>query len=68
MAKKARTKIIVGKKSRKHYNAVAFEETVGKTIEAVGVTTVPSAYGDEDCIMLFFSDGTKTGFVLPSDN
>lgn len=40
---------------------------VGKTIQAVASTTVPGAYGDEPCILLYFTDGTRYGFVLPQD-
>jgi hypothetical protein len=56
---------ITGKASS--YKNVPLNEIIGKTVIAVGDTTVPGAYGPEPCIYLFFSNGTKTGFVLPVD-
>ena len=41
---------------------------VGKTIQGVVRTTVPSDEGDEPCIQLLFTDGTEHGFVLPRDS
>jgi hypothetical protein len=41
---------------------------VGKTVQGVASTTVPSENGDEPCVMLLFTDGTSHGFVLPRDN
>lgn len=65
---KARTKIIAGKKSHQgKYPHVALGEIVGKTIEAIGTTTVDSAYGDEPCTILYFKDGTQHGFVHPAE-
>lgn len=61
-------KIIAGKRQKGAcYKHVALEDTVGKTIEAIGMTEVEGAYGNEPCVMLHFTDGTKHGFVLPSD-
>lgn len=65
----AKVKIVAGQKSRAgRYKQVGLNETVGKTVEAIGETTVPSNNGDEPCIVLFFTDGSRHGFVLPSDN
>jgi len=63
----SKVKIIAGTKSGR-YEAVALESLVGKTVEAIGNTTVEGANGPEPCINLYFSDKTYHGFVLPSDN
>jgi hypothetical protein len=43
------------------------DSMVGKTVEAVGNTTVPGQYGNEPCTVLFFTDKTRHGFVHPSE-
>jgi hypothetical protein len=43
------------------------DSIVGKTIEAVGSTTVPGNYGREPCTVLFFTDMTSQNFVHPID-
>jgi hypothetical protein len=50
------------------YKQVALGDIVGKTVQGVARTTVPSEIGDEPCIRLLFTDGTSHGFVLPRDN
>jgi len=62
-----KVKIIAGKKKKGKYKQVYLQEIVGKTVEAVGETTVPGAYGDEPCIRLYFTDKTYHGFVMPAD-
>jgi hypothetical protein len=49
------------------YRQVALDDIVGKTIQGVGRTTVESASGNEPCVVLLFTDGTRHGFVLPGD-
>lgn len=56
------------KPSKHEYRHVALDEIVGKTIQGIARTTVEGANGDEPCVMLFFSDGTRHEFVLPADN
>jgi hypothetical protein len=56
------------KPSKHEFRHVALDEIVGKTIQGIARTTVEGANGDEPCVMLFFSDGTRHGFVLPADN
>ena len=51
-----------------NYEEVALDAIVGKTVQGVARTTVPGENGDEPCVVLFFSDGTGHGFVLPGDN
>lgn len=64
-----KVKVYAGKKIHKgEYLRVPVEDTVGKTVEAVGLTTVDGAFGDEPCTVLFFSDGTMHGFVHPADD
>jgi len=61
-------KVFAGKKTHKgKYKHIPIEDTVGKTVEAVGSTTVDGAFGDEPCTVLLFSDGTMHGFVHPAD-
>jgi hypothetical protein len=50
------------------YRQVALDEIVGKTVQGVARTTVQGADGDEPCLVLLFTDGTRHGFVLPCDN
>ena len=50
------------------YEEVTLDAIVGKTIQGIARTTVEGESGKEPCVMLFFSDGTKHGFVLPADN
>jgi hypothetical protein len=60
--------VIAGRLNRKLiYEPVALEDLVGKTVEAVALTTLGGAGGDEPCVLLFFDDGSKHGFVLPTD-
>ena len=49
---------------RLNYRHVALEAAVGKTIQGIAKTTVQGENGDEPCLMLLFTDGTKHGFVL----
>jgi hypothetical protein len=64
-----KVKITAGKKKpRIKYKMLSFEDTVGKTVEAVGTTQVEGAYGFENCILMFFTDNTKTGFVIRGDD
>ena len=49
---------------RLNYRHVALEAIVGKTIQGIAKTTVRGENGDEPCLMLLFTDGTKHGFVL----
>lgn len=64
----AKLRMLFGKKDAKlGYTHVELAEIVGKTVQGVGRTTVEGEYGDEPCVMLLFTDGTKTGFVLPGD-
>lgn len=63
-------KIYDGKLSHptKEYKEVGVDASlVGKTVEAVGNTTVPGPNGNEPCTVLFFTDKTRHGFVHPSD-
>jgi hypothetical protein len=62
-----RVKVVRGEKKGR-YRQVGIEEIVGKTIEAVGVTTVPSNDGDEPCTILYFTDKTCHGFVHPANS
>ncbi len=50
------------------YRQVALDEIAGKTVQGVARMTVQGADGDEPCLVLLFSDGTRHGFVLPRDN
>ena len=52
---------------RLNYRQVALDEIVGKTVQGVARTTVKGANGDEPCMVLLFTDGTRHGFVLPGD-
>lgn len=49
------------------FEEVALDAIVGKTIRGMARTTVKGKNGIEPCVMLFFSDGTRHGFVLPAD-
>jgi hypothetical protein len=59
----AKVKVLYGEKTGT-YKGVAFEQLVGKTIQAIGVTTVEGENGSEPAVVLFFKDGTKHTFVL----
>lgn len=61
-------KIFAGEKRKGHYKHVGLEKIVGKTVEAVGLTTVEGADGHEPCTMLYFTDGTRHGFVHPAED
>ena len=50
------------------FEEVALDAIVGKTIQGMARTTVEGENGREPCVMLFFSDGTRHGFVLPGDS
>jgi hypothetical protein len=64
----ARLKLMHGTRTPKHnYRHVALDDIVGKTVQGVARTTVQGANGDEPCVMLLFTDGTRHGFVLPGD-
>ena len=62
------TKIIAGKKSSLPFKHVPLAEIVGKTIQAIGTTTVDGPNGQEPCTILFFTDRTKHGFVHPTND
>ena len=65
----ARLKLMHGTKvPGRNYRHVALDEIVDKTIQGVAETTVEGSDGDEPCVMLLFTDGTRHGFVLPGDN
>jgi hypothetical protein len=65
----AKLKLMYGTKTpRLDYRHVALENIVGKTVQGVAETTVQGENGNEPCLMLLFTDGTKHGFVLPGDN
>lgn len=55
-------------KSPHKHQHVPLEMLVGKTIEAVAKGTVEGADGNETCIYLLFSDGTKHGFVIAEND
>lgn len=59
--------IISGKLNHTHYWHASLESLAGKTVEAVTTTFVEGPHGDEQCILIHFTDGTKHGFVLPND-
>jgi hypothetical protein len=64
-----RLKLMHGTRTPKlDYRHVALDDIVGKTVQGVARTTVQGANGDEPCVMLLFTDGTRHGFVLPGDN
>lgn len=46
---------------------IAPAEAVGRTVASVTSGTVEGPYGSEPLITLHFTDGTRTGFVLPKD-
>jgi DNA-directed RNA polymerase subunit RPC12/RpoP len=46
---------------------VPIGDIVGKTIAKIEHTHVDGNYGKEPCIMLFFTDGTRHGFVIAQD-
>ena len=65
----ARLKLMYGTKAPgRNYRQVALDEIVGKTIKGIAGTTVQGENGNEPCVMLLFTDGTKHGFVLPGDD
>ncbi len=59
-------RILAGKTKGMKYRHVDLEDTVGKTVQAIGLTKVDSDCGKESCIVLMFTDGTKHGFVVPA--
>lgn len=63
----ARNELVAGKQTKKRYRHVDLAQIVGKTVEAVTQGTVPGNYGPEPVIYILFSDGTRHGFVLPTD-
>jgi len=65
-----RIKIVEGKKRPKiKYKFLGCGAPItGKTIEAVGAGFVESAYANEPCTYLYFTDGTYCGFVHPCDD
>lgn len=63
----AKVRIDFGKKiTPRQYQDIPLGATVGKTIEAIGTTTVEGAEGNEPCTILFFTDKTRHGFVHPA--
>jgi hypothetical protein len=65
----AKLNLMHGTKTPKlNYRQVALGDIVGKTVEGVARTTVQGANGDEPCVVLLFTDGTKHGFVLPGND
>ena len=64
----AKLKLTYGTRTPKlDYRQVALGDIVGKTVQGVARTTVPGENGDEPCVVLLFTDGTRHGFVLPGD-
>ena len=45
----------------------AVDQLVGKTVEAVGASSVQGPNGDEPMTVLLFTDATWHGFVHPAD-
>jgi hypothetical protein len=43
-------------------------QLIGKTIEAVGWSSVEGAYGNEPMTVLFFTDKTFAGFIHPQED
>lgn len=64
----AKETLIAGVKTRETYTPIDTKDCVGKTVEAVIETWVPSPWGPEKCIRLHFADGTTHGFVVPTDD
>ncbi len=65
----AKLKLIHGTRTpRLTYRQGALGDIVGKTVQGVARTTVPGENGNEPCVMLLFTDGTRHGFVLPDDS
>ena len=61
-------KVLYGERTKGcRYRNTSLPSIVGKTVQAIARTKVEGAYGDEPCIVLLFTDGTKHGFVLPQD-
>jgi len=60
--------IITGKKNHKKYRKIELEKAVGKTVEAITESRIQGAYGTELVIAILFTDGTKIGFVIESDD
>lgn len=61
----AKETLVAGTKTRETYTGIDLDECVGKIIEAVVETWVPSSEGPERVFRLLFSDGTRHGFVVP---
>ena len=51
---------------KQKFKHVELREIVGKTILKIGHGKVEAAFDDEPCTMLYFTDGTKHGFVHPA--
>lgn len=49
------------------YKKIALDAVPGKTVEKVMHGKVDGAHGKEPIVWLCFTDGTRTGFVLPKD-
>lgn len=62
-------KIIVGPQQDDYSTYVYIEPAacIGRIVKAVGETWVAGNWEPELCIVLLFHDGTKCGFVLPTD-
>jgi hypothetical protein len=56
-----------GVANHKTYKCIMSEQIPGRTIEGIGVGSVPGTYGQELVTYLLFTDGTCHGFVQPSD-
>lgn len=54
-----------GSRRNVDYVHVALHQIVGKTVEAIEEGSVASNYDSEPCLMLYFTNQTKHGFVLP---
>ena len=62
-----KVRVIHGEKQCKKYKKATLEEIVGETLEAIGFTTLPGAWGNEPCFILYFSNGKRYYFLVPTD-
>jgi hypothetical protein len=61
------TEPLYGERRKVKYDLVGLDKVVGQTVEAVELTAVDGAYGPEPCVMLYFKNQTKHGFVVKDD-
>jgi hypothetical protein len=55
---------LYGTRGKGFYENVGLDKIVGQTVWAVELTTVDGAFGPEPCLMLYFKNWTKHGFVI----